>query len=140
MLAANSTPEKCRAIMRGIDAPRLILLMQPDPRLVYAANDVALALFGRVPHEAETHRGGEVFSCIYSFTVAGCGKDVNCDTCLIRQGIVGTFGGTATTGITATLVIRRDMDIPHTMIISTEPVGAYALLRIDQFSEQMPSV
>jgi hypothetical protein len=68
-LAPGRTPERCRAIMGSIDAPAL--LMQPDPRLVYAANDAALTLFGREPRETEAHRGGEVFSCIHSFTVAG---------------------------------------------------------------------
>lgn len=122
--------------MSGIEAP--VLLMQPDPRLVYASNDAALALFGREARETEGRRGGEVFGCIHSFTVAGCGKDVNCETCRIREGIVDTFGGTVATGITATLVIRRDADIAHTMTISTEPAGAYALVRIDQFEKLAP--
>jgi hypothetical protein len=132
-LAAGSAPERCREIMRGINAP--VLLMQPDPRLVYAANDAALALFGRSPREAEGHRGGEVFGCIHSFTVAGCGKDVNCDTCPIKAGIVSSFGGGEATGISATLVIRQASDIAYAMTISTEPVGAYALVRIDQFEK-----
>ena len=135
-LAAGTSPEKCREIMRGIGTP--VLLLQSNPRQVYAANDAALALFGRAPHEAEGHRGGEVFGCIHSFTVAGCGKDVNCESCRIKQGIVDTFGGSAATGIAATLVIRRDMDIAHTMTISTEPVGVYVLVRIDQFVKQTP--
>lgn len=135
-IAEGCTPERSRTIMGGIDAP--VLLMQPDPRLVSAANDAALTLFGREPRETEAHRGGEVFGCIHSFTVAGCGKDVNCESCRIKQGIVDTFGGSAATGIAATLVIRRDMDIAHTMTISTEPVGVYVLVRIDQFVKQTP--
>lgn len=132
-LTAGNSPERCREIMRGITAP--VLLMQPNPRLVYAANDAALALFGRAPRKAEGHRGGEVFGCIHSFTVAGCGKDANCDTCAIKAGIIDTFGGTATTGVSATLVIRQDADVAHAMTISTEPVGAYALVRIDRFEK-----
>lgn len=135
-LAAGASPAKCREIMDGIGAP--VLLLQPNPRLVYAANGAALALFGKSPCEAEGHRGGEVFTCIHSFTVAGCGKDANCDTCPIKAGIVGTFGGTAATGIKATLVIRQETDIPYAMTISTEPVGAYALVRIEQFARQTP--
>lgn len=123
--------------MGGIDAP--VLLMQPDPRLVYAANDAALTLFRRELHEMVAHRGGEVFGCIHSFTAAGCGKDANCETCRIKEGIVGTIGGAAAIGITATLVIRSDTDIPYTMTISTEPVGAFVLVRIDQFEKQPPA-
>lgn len=134
MMAAGADPAKCREIMRGIDAP--VLLMQPNPRLVYAANDAALTLFNRSAHEADGRRGGEVFSCIHSFTVAGCGKDVNCDTCRIKAGIVNTFGGTVGSAINATLIIRGDEDIPYSMTISTEPVGAYALVRIDEFRMQ----
>lgn len=134
MMAAEADPTKCCEIMRGIDAP--VLLMQPNPRLVYAANDAALALFNRSAHEAEGRRGGEVFGCIHSFTVAGCGKDVNCDTCRIKAGIVDTFGGTVGSAINATLIIRGDEDIPYSMTISTESIGTYALVRIDQFRMQ----
>jgi hypothetical protein len=134
MLAAGADPAKCREIMRGIDAP--VLLMQPNPRLVYAANEAALALFNRSVHETDGRRGGEVFGCIHSFTVAGCGKDVNCDTCRIKAGIVDTFGGTVGSAINATLIIRGDVDVPYSMTISTEPVGPYALMRIDEFRMQ----
>ncbi len=113
-----------------MDAP--ILLMQPEPRQVLTANDRALALFGKTLAGAEGHRGGEVFNCIHSFTEAGCGKDSHCEDCKIRGAIVGGFAGPASA--VSTLTIRGvDGDLPHTLAVSAEKAGSFALVRIERF-------
>lgn len=122
----------CRAILQGIDAP--ILMMQSNPRLVFTANDKALVLFAKSLSKAEGHRGGEVFSCVHSYTEAGCGKDVNCEDCKIKTAIVATFEGIHASDVSATLVIRQRQDRPHHLTISSEPVGRFALVRIDGFT------
>jgi hypothetical protein len=121
---------KARQILQTMDAP--MLLMQPEPRLVFTANDRALALFGRTLDEAEAHRGGEMFGCIHSYSTDGCGKDANCDDCRIKAAIVSGFTGTASAE--TTLTIRGSGgDLPYTLAVSAEKAGSYALVRIDRF-------
>ncbi len=131
-IAQAGDKARCRAILQAIDAP--ILMMQSNPRLVFTANDRALGLFAKPLNKAEEHRGGEVFNCIHSFTEAGCGKDVNCEECRIKAAIVATFEGTGALGVSAELVIRHQADAPHKLTISSQSVGNYALVRIDEFT------
>jgi hypothetical protein len=121
VLSQGTDRAKCREILRAIDAP--VLLMQPEPRQVFTANDAALALFGRHLSEAEGHRGGDVFGCVHSFTEAGCGRDVNCDDCRIKAAIVGAFSGVTLADASTTLSIRRGSDTPYAIAVSTEQVG-----------------
>ncbi|MGB9080706.1 MAG: hypothetical protein WCD00_05365, partial [Desulfuromonadaceae bacterium] len=72
-----------------IKAP--VLLMQGNPRQVVTANRKALELFDKELREVEGHRGGQVFDCVHAFTEEGCGKDVNCEGCRIRDAIIDTF-------------------------------------------------
>ncbi len=134
-LASLSSGNKaaCREILQAMDAP--ILLMQPDPRQVFTANGRALALFGRNLAEAEGHRGGEVFGCVHSFTQDGCGKDAHCDDCKIKAAIVGGF--TSAASAESTLTIRSGGgDQLHTLAVSAEKAGGYALVRIERFEPQ----
>ncbi len=130
---SSGNPVLCREILQAIDAP--ILLMQPDPRQVFTANDRALALFGRELAEAERHRGGEVFGCVHSFTLDGCGKDAHCDDCKIKAAIVGGFARAASAA--STLTIRTGGgDLPYTLAVSAEKAGGYALVRIERFESE----
>jgi hypothetical protein len=134
-LAALSSgdAEAARAVLQSMDAP--MLLMQPDPRLVITANDKALALFGKTLEQTQAHRGGEVFSCVHSFTEAGCGKDAHCEDCKIREAIVAGFLGAA--AAQSTLEIRRGgRDQPHALGIKAAQAGGRALVRIERFEPQ----
>lgn len=132
IVAMGEHAPACRAILQGIDTP--VLMVQSNPRLVFTANDKALALFAKSLPKAEGHRGGEVFNCVHSYTEAGCGKDVNCEDCKIKAAIVATFEGTPANEVSSTLVIRQRQDRPHHLTISSEPVGRFALVRIDGFT------
>lgn len=117
----------------AIDAP--ILLMQGNPRQVVTANRAALALFAKPLHEVEGRRGGEVFDCVHAFTEAGCGKDVNCESCAIKAAIVDTFDtATPHDGVTSGLTLRKaDGDKRCVLQVSTEKAGDLALVRIDRY-------
>jgi hypothetical protein len=124
---------KNRDVLDAIDAP--VLLMQPDPRQVFMANNKALELFEKGLRQVEGHRGGQVFDCIHSFTEAGCGKDANCENCKIKSAIVDTFTtGNSFEGVSTPLEIRKTDNInTYVLRVSTEKVGDLALLRIDQY-------
>ena len=133
-VAEASDQDECRRVLNAITSP--ILMLQPDPRQVFTANDQALAVFGRSLNGAEGHRGGEVFGCVHSFTALGCGKDANCEDCLIKGAIVGTFDGTMAADVGATLLIRHGTDVAYRLVVSTERVGHHALVRVDQFERK----
>jgi hypothetical protein len=120
-------------LLEAIDAP--ILLMQGNPRQVVTANKQALKLFGKELHEVKDHRGGQVFDCLHSFTEAGCGKDVNCEHCLIKNAIVDTFmTASPHNNVSTTLQIKKPEGItPRILQVSTEKIGDFALVRIEKF-------
>ena len=125
-----------KAFLDRFDSP--ILLLQPEPRRVRTANKSASTLFGKDLSRIEGYRGGEVFDCEYAFTEAGCGMDVHCQDCIIRNSIVETFKtGTSFNGISTFLNIKKNDEIkPYSIAISTEKVGPLALVRIDRFEKR----
>lgn len=120
-------------LLESIDAP--VLLMQGNPREVVTANRQALALFGKKLREVEGHRGGQVFDCVHAFTEAGCGKDVNCEDCPIKNAIVETFtSGLPRHGIAATLQLKKTGGTESRVVqVSTEKVGELALVRVERY-------
>jgi hypothetical protein len=134
LLAQSADRETCRRILDRIDDP--ILLMQADPRLVFTANEKALSLFGKTLDAAEGHRGGEVFSCIHSFTELGCGKDEHCNDCKIKTAIVAGLEGTNNGDVSSTLTIRQEKDIPYRLSISTENIEKRAMVRVLGFDRE----
>jgi hypothetical protein len=125
--ADNST------LLESIDAS--VLLMQGNPRQVVTANRSALKLFEKKLHEVEGHRGGQVFDCIHSFTEAGCGKDINCEHCKIKNAIVDTFTtANSHNGVSTELSVRKAGETKtYILQVSTEKIGDLALVRIDRY-------
>jgi hypothetical protein len=119
--------------LEAIEAP--VLLMQGNPRQVVTANKRALDLFRKELHEVEGRRGGRVFDCVHSFTEAGCGKDVNCEGCKIKDAIVDTFAtGNPHRGISTSLQIRQANGTnAYVLQVSTEKLGDLALVRIERY-------
>ncbi len=124
------------AFLDSVDSP--ILLMQADPRQVRTANKKACKLFEKDLSEIEGRRGGQVFDCIHAYTEAGCGKDDNCENCKIKNSVVDTFtSGKSYDGVSTVLEIKmNDSKKPYTLQVSTEKVGDFALIRIDQYDEK----
>lgn len=127
---------KDRSVVRDsaneIDVPLLVL--QPDPRLVYTANKKACELFNKELSDVEGFRGGQVFNCIQSFTELGCGKDANCENCKIKAAIVETFAGNSFAYVESPLVVKKgDKLLDYVLRISTEKAGDMAMVRIDKY-------
>lgn len=119
--------------LEGFAGP--VLLMQGNPRQVVSANRQALALFGKKLPEVEDHRGGEIFDCVHAFTEAGCGKDVDCADCPIKNAIVDTFAsGRPHHGVAATLQVKKAAGNEYRVVqVSTEKIGELALVRIERY-------
>jgi hypothetical protein len=125
-----------RKLLESINTP--ILLMQGNPRQVITANRSALKLFGKELPDIEGHRGGQVFDCVHSFTEAGCGKDINCEHCKIKNAIVDTFT-TANShhNVTTELPIKKNNEIKtYALQVSTQKVGDLTLVRIDRYDTE----
>lgn len=124
---------KIRESIELIDEP--ILVLQPEPRLVYTANNKAGYLFNKEISQMEGIRGGQVFDCIQSFTEAGCGMDINCEKCTIKQTIVDTLSaGNSFKALKSPLDVKQgDNTISYILQISTEKIGDLALVRIDEY-------
>lgn len=120
-------------LLEAIEAP--VLLMQGNPRQVVTANKLALDLFEKKAEQVESHRGGQVFDCVHSYTEAGCGKDENCANCKIKNAIVDTFTSTNShKGISTGLSIRKaDVIKTYALQVSTEEIDELALVRIERY-------
>jgi len=137
VLLTSSSSIDLTKFLDSLDSP--VLLMQPDPRQVYATNQRALKLFGKDSPQVAGHRGGQVFDCIHAFTEAGCGKDVHCEGCKIKNTIVETFTtGKSFNGVSADLELRRKLKTTtYHLQVSTEQFGNMALMRIDRFDKKL---
>lgn len=114
----------------SLEAP--VLLIEPGPR-VRTANRLACDLIGKSIREVQRHKGGEVIECVYSKTPDGCGSDVHCQSCTIRNTVLKTFEtGISFDKVKAYPDIYIDEEIKSVCLeISTEKVGEMVLLRID---------
>ncbi len=133
MAAQRPLRKQTRDLLEAIDQP--VLLMQAEPRQVISANHHALKLFGKTLAQVENRRGGEVFDCIHSFTEAGCGKDINCEGCRIKQAIVDTFeSGSSQPVAEAVLTVRKNaVQESRLLRISTEPLGKLAVVKVERY-------
>ena len=135
-ISNTSSASDYARLIEAVDAP--ILLMQGNPRQVMSANAKALKVFAKPMQQVADMRGGQVFDCVHSFTEAGCGKDINCEHCAIKNAIVDTFvTGNAHAGVSAPLQVKKaDGMKNYTVQVSTEKAGDLALVRIDRYDDQ----
>jgi hypothetical protein len=128
--------DSLKELIDRFEAP--ILIMQSDPRQALTANQKACGLFKKELSQIEGYRGGQILDCSYACTEGGCGLDINCVNCEIKNAVVETFTtGKSLEGVSTTLQIKKDGDVnPYTLKISTEKFGEFALVRIDQYEKK----
>lgn len=109
-----------------------ILMIGPDPK-VLTANNSAQKLLKKQLGDIEGFKGGQVINCSYAFTEQGCGNDIHCESCTIRNTVLETFRtGNSFTEVPAYPDIQTFDEVRNCCIkISTEKVGEVVLLRID---------
>jgi len=113
-----------------------VLLVESEPR-VLTGNKPARDLLGKGLGDIEGRRGGEVIECVHSYSPGGCGQDVHCKSCTIRNTVLETFKtGKSFTHVQAFPDIQFEQDIKTMSVeISTEKVADVVLLRIDDFGD-----
>lgn len=113
-----------------------ILLIESEPK-VMTANKMAQNLLGKDLSQIQGRKGGEVINCAYARNPEGCGNSVHCASCTIRQTVLQTFTtGESFIEVPAYPDIQKFDEVKTFCVkISTEKVGEYVLLRIDQMQE-----
>ena len=115
------------------DIPVPICVISNDRRVRYT-NTAGQQLLGKEMQQIYGRVGGEVFRCSYAHLPEGCGKSIHCHSCTINQ----LVSETAVTGEAFHQVgAYLDMDglsgiETVKLLISTEKIGPYVFLRIDQ--------
>jgi len=110
-----------------------ILVMDDDVR-VLGFNEPARALLGYRVEGCVGRYGGDVLECAYARLPGGCGNTEHCKACAIRRTVTNTY----TTGDSKHNVpAYQDIVTPTgtreiRFLISTEKVGNFVLLRIDE--------
>jgi hypothetical protein len=139
--ASKSLSESRESIGQFLDRLGVpVLLIESGPS-VFTGNRYAREILGKALPDIENHRGGEVIECVNSKTPEGCGFNVHCKSCTIRNTVLDTFAtGKSHTSVSA----YPDIDTPSgvkTMRyqISTVKVGDFVMLRIDDIREKAAS-
>jgi hypothetical protein len=78
-------------------------------------------------------KGGDVFECAYARLPEGCGQTIHCSACAIRRAITETLNtGIGLDRVPASLQQGAPgRERPVELLVSTERVGSYVLLRVD---------
>lgn len=130
-LGADIGPRPFQEFLDGLGAP--VLLVDHDAR-VMAANWQARDVLGKELSGIVGFKCGDVIECRNSGLVGGCGRTPDCRACGIRNAV-------AKTHLTAKPLLKAAAypDVQAgagfktmSMRITTEKVGSFVLMRIDQ--------
>ncbi len=110
-----------------------VLVMDDDVR-VQGFNEPARALLGHRLEGCAGRYGGDVLECAYARLPGGCGNTEHCKACTIRRTVTHTY---ATGDSKLNVPAYQDIVTPGgnrevRFLISTEKVGNFVLLRIDE--------
>ncbi len=132
---SHESGEALRDFLDRLGVP--VLLMDEGVRAL-SANRQARQLLDKTLPAIENQLGGNVIECVHAHEPGGCGGTVHCKSCTIRQTVKDTYdSGTPHVEIPAYQDIRTPAASKQVrFLISTEKVGGYVMLRIDDMQEQ----
>ncbi len=89
--------------------------------------------------QGQTLRPGELLSCIHSKAPGGCGKTVHCKSCAIRNAVFETYAtGNPLVKLRSYPDVQVDDEVKTMCFeITTEKLGEFVLLRIDDLREKV---
>jgi hypothetical protein len=114
----------------NLDAP---VVMMDGNCMVKIANSQALELLHKDLVDISGSAGGDVFECLHAKLPEGCGNTIHCDGCTIRNTVTDTYR-TGESHMNIPAILRsgtRDNPQNISLLVSTEKVKEYVLLRID---------
>jgi len=119
-----AAPASARSLGELLDQIAVPILLMDDDVRVAGCNHAAHALLGGPRHEINGRLAGEVVECANAGLPGGCGRTENCGGCAIRHAITTTHQ----TGESKRNILAKQLG----KSISTEKVGRFVLLRIDE--------
>jgi hypothetical protein len=128
-----SAPRNPMSLREYLDETGVPVLVMDDDVRVMGFNEPASALLGCCQDWLGRY-GGDVLECAYARLPGGCGNTEHCKACAIRRTVTATY----TTGDSKEKVpAYQDIITPGgtrevRFLISTEKVGSFVLLRIDE--------
>lgn len=118
-----------RAFLNRLEVP--VVAVDGNLRLL-TVSDSAAEWLQRDAAELEGLLGGEALACAHARLPGGCGQPICCRTCTIRRTVTSTYEtGQGQANVAATVDRAEDDSRPVAFRISTEKVGGYVLLRIE---------
>jgi len=115
------------------------VLMMEEGHMLATANQQACNLLGKEKDQIVGKKQGDVLECIHARDPGGCGLQVHCKSCVIRQSVKRTFEtGQACRDIPAIPDLQQFGTKKETQfLITTEKVGKIVLLRIEKTSKEL---
>ena len=125
--------ENSKSLHEFLDTLHVPVIMIESGGKVRMGNKYAMNQLGKELSEIDDHRPGDIIECVYSHTPGGCGSTVHCKSCVIQNTILKTFAsGKSFTDVPAYPDIEVLSKVKSMCFrISTEKVGDFVLLRID---------
>jgi hypothetical protein len=117
-------PASARTLGEFLDQIGVPVLLMDDDVRVAGFNHAAHALLGGQHHRLRDRFIGEVIECVNAGSPGGCGHTENCKGCTLRHAITTTHQ----TGENKRRILARQLG----KLISTEKVGRFVLLRLDE--------
>jgi hypothetical protein len=110
------------------------VLLVDDNVCVRGFNEQARALLGKNPPAILDHLAGDVIECAYARLPGGCGNTEHCKACTIRRTVTGTHAtGVSQENVPSYADVVAPGGVREVRLkISTEKVGLFVLLRIDE--------
>lgn len=126
--------EDSESLVEFLDSIKNPVFIVGDDVRVLAASEAGKKLVGKDIDHIKNHLGGEVFECAYSKLPGGCGRQIHCKNCVIRNAVMETLDtGKPQYKIPAKLNHGEVGDISKVQFyISVEKKGNSVLLRIDE--------
>ena len=97
-------------------------------------NKHAQEILGVSAEQAEGHRGGELFDCVYAHGPGGCGRSIHCASCALRQAVKTTYATGAPQQCVPATLKKSDPDQPGAiaLTITTALRNNVVMVNIDQ--------
>ena len=117
-------------LRKYLDAlPVPMILVDPE-KGVKIANQMASAMLGKKLPDIEGYLMGIVFECKFAELPGGCGRTTHCSGCTIRLAVTETYATGNGFHKIRVFVNQEERQIP--LLISTEKIGEFVFIRIDE--------
>lgn len=120
-----------QGFLDSLSAP--VFVINEDSRLI-GSNAAARKLVSWRAEIEPFALGGDVFGCAFAILPEGCGETVHCKECTIRNSVTHTLETGETLEAVPAYLNQRSEDaiMRIRFLITTENVGRFVLLRVDE--------